>query len=212
MRTLIGFSVGSRAQSGGNDRILQPCRCARRQLRLPGAEVAARIRRCTADDVETVASLGARLFVQAYGPTHPEPDRSRYLASAYSLETIAAAIDGDRSSVFIAEDGGGMPIGYAHIWETDEFPAGVEGSRAFEIVRFYVDAAVQGQGVGAALMNTCWDVAKRAGADVIWLQTWSEAPWAIGFYRRMGFSIVGKKAFHFGARVDADHVMSRALA
>jgi hypothetical protein len=28
----------------------------------------------------------------------------------------------------------------------------------------------------------------------------------------MGFSIVGKKAFHFGARVDSDHVMSRPLA
>jgi ribosomal protein S18 acetylase RimI-like enzyme len=179
---------------------------------MPHADVAVHIRRCTRDDVETVASLGARLFVQAYGPTHPEPDRSQYLANAYSLETIAAAIDGDRSSVFVAEDIHGAAIGYAHIWETDEFPTGVEGSRAVEIVRFYVDGAMQGQGVGAALMVQCCDAAKRAGADVIWLQTWSEAPWAIGFYRRMGFSIVGKKAFHFGARVDSDHVMSRPLA
>jgi ribosomal protein S18 acetylase RimI-like enzyme len=149
--------------------------------------------------------------VQAYGSTHPEPEQSRYLASAYSLETIAAAIDGDRSSVFVAEDVDGMAIGYAHIWDTDELPAGVDGGHAFEIVRFYVDAAVQGQGVGAALMIQCCDAAKRAGADVIWLQVWSEAPWAIGFYRRMGFSIVGKKGFHFGARVDSDHVMSRPL-
>jgi diamine N-acetyltransferase len=171
-----------------------------------------RIRKCTADDVGTIASLGARLFVQAYGPTHPEPDRSLYLADAYSLETIAAAIDGDRSAVFIVEDADERAIGYAHIWERDEVPEGVQGARAFEIVRFYVDAAVQGRGVGAALMSHCCDVAKRSGADVIWLQTWSEAPWAIGFYRRMGFSIVGKKAFHFGARVDADHVMSRPLA
>ena len=178
---------------------------------MPGAEVAARIRRCTSDDVGTVASLGARLFVQAYGSTHPEPELSRYLADAYSPETIAAAIDGDRSSVFIAEDPDGTAIGYAHIWETDEFPAGVDGSHAFEIVRFYVDAAVQGQGVGAALMIHCCAVAKRTGADVIWLQVWSEAPWAIGFYRRMGFSIVGKKPFHFGARVDSDHIMSRPL-
>jgi ribosomal protein S18 acetylase RimI-like enzyme len=150
--------------------------------------------------------------VQAYGPTHPEPEQSRYLASAYSLETIAAAIDGDGSSVFIAEDAEGTAVGYAHICETDEFPAGVDGSHAFEIVRFYVDGAVQGRGVGAALMIHCCDVAKRAGADVIWLQVWSEAPWAIGFYRRMGFSIVGKKGFQFGPRVDSDHVMSRPLA
>jgi ribosomal protein S18 acetylase RimI-like enzyme len=179
---------------------------------LPSAEITVRIRRCTSEDVETVASLGARLFVQAYGPTHPEPDRSRYLASAYSPETIAAAIDGDRSSVFVAEDAEGRAIGYAHIWQTGEYPEGVRGSHAFEIVRFYVDGAMQGRGVGAVLMSHCCDVAKRAGADVIWLQTWSEAPWAIGFYRRMGFSIVGKKSFHFGARVDSDHVLSRRLA
>jgi ribosomal protein S18 acetylase RimI-like enzyme len=178
---------------------------------LPSAEVGARIRRCTSDDVERVATFGARLFVQAYGSTHPEPELSRYLASAYSLETIAAAIDGGRSSVFIAEDADGTALGYAHILETDELPTGVDGSHAFEIVRFYVDAAVQGQGVGAALMIHCCDVATRAGADVIWLQVWSEAPWAIGFYQRMGFSITGKKAFHFGARVDSDHVMSRPL-
>ena len=179
---------------------------------MPSAEVGARIRRCTPEDVGRVAALGARLFVQAYGPTHPEPELSRYLANAYSLETITAAVDGNRSSVFIAEDAEGTAIAYAHIWETDEFPAGVNGGRAFEVVRFYVDAAVQGQGIGAALMTHCCDVAKREGADVIWLQVWSEAPWAIGFYRRMGFSIVGKKAFHFGARVDSDHVMSLPLA
>jgi ribosomal protein S18 acetylase RimI-like enzyme len=161
--------------------------------------------------VETVASLGARLFVQAYGPTHPEPDLTPYLAEAYSLETIGAAIEGEGSSVFIVEDSDGLPIGYAHLQATDELPKGVEGDRAFEIVRFYVDAAEQGRGVGAALMTHCCEVARRGAADVIWLQVWSEAPWAIGFYRRMGFSIVGKKSFQFGARVDSDHVMSRPL-
>ncbi|MEO8909414.1 MAG: N-acetyltransferase [Gemmatimonadaceae bacterium] len=170
------------------------------------------LRRCTPEDVATIASLGARFFVQAYGVTHPEPELSRYLASAYSLDTIAAAIGGDGSMVIVAEDSNGAPVGYSHIWATDEIPDGVEGSRAFEIVRFYVDAAVQGEGIGAALMTHSCDLARQAAADVIWLQVWSQAPWAIGFYRRMGFSIVGKKAFHFGERVDEDHVMSRPLA
>jgi hypothetical protein len=39
----------------------------------------------------------------------------------------------------------------------------------------------------------------------------SQAPWAIGFYRRMRFEIVGKRAFCFGKRVDEDHVMARAV-
>lgn len=169
------------------------------------------IRRSTRDDAETIASLGARLFVQAYGPTHPEPERSRYLARAYSVDIIAEAIEGGGSSVFVVEDSQGAAIAYAHMSATAEIPPGVNGHRAFEIVRFYVDNVHQGRGIGAMLMNHCCDVARRAGADVIWLQTWSQASWAIGFYLRIGFKIVGKKPFYFGDRVDEDHVMARAL-
>ena len=169
------------------------------------------IRRCTRDDAETIASLGARLFVQAYGPTHPEPELSRYLSRAYSLGVIADAIEREGSAVFVAEGSGRAPIGYAHLSATQEVPTGCDGRSAFEIVRFYVDGAFQGRGVGAALMNHCCDVAKQAGADVIWLQVWSEAPWAIGFYRRLGFEVVGRKPFYFGERVDEDNVMARAL-
>ena len=149
--------------------------------------------------------------MQAYGPTHPEPELSRYLDRAYSVEVIADAIEGEGSFVFVVEGSDGAPVAYAHACATEEFPAGVAGRSAVEILRFYVDRGIQGRGVGAALMNHCCDVAKQAGADVIWLQVWSQAPWAIGFYRRMGFTIVGRKPFHFGARVDEDHVMSRAL-
>ena len=179
---------------------------------MPGPEIAAyTIRRCTLADAEAIASLGARLFVQAYGPTHPEPEQSRYLATAYSVDVMAEGIEGEGSSVFVVEDPHAAPIAYAHMIATTEFPPGFGGRGAFEIVRFYVDAAHQARGIGAMLMNHCCDVAREAGADVIWLQTWSQASWAIGFYLRLGFKIAGKKPFYFGARVDEDHVMALAL-
>jgi len=179
---------------------------------VPGTEIEAySVRRCTRDDEERIASLGARLFVQAYGPTHPEPERSRYLAKAYSVDVIAEAIEGEGSSVFAVEDTNGVSIAYAHMISTMELPRGVDGRRAFEIVRFYVDDAHQGRGIGAMLMNHCCDVARQAGADVIWLQTWSQASWAIGFYLRLGFRIAGRKPFYFGERIDEDHVMALSL-
>jgi len=178
---------------------------------MPGAQVAANVRRCTSADTGTIASLGARLFVQAYGATHPEPERSRYLARTYSPEVIGRAIEEDGSVVFVAEDSVSAPVGYAHVAATKEFPEGVRGRSAFEIVRFYVDGERQRRGVGAALMTACCDAATLAGGDVIWLQVWTQAPWAIAFYLRMDFSIVGKKPFYFGARTDHDHVMARTL-
>ncbi|HEX9248102.1 MAG TPA: hypothetical protein VF856_01310, partial [Gemmatimonadaceae bacterium] len=53
------------------------------------------IRRCTLDDAERMASLGARLFAQAYGETHPEPELSRYLARSFSVEGLRDAMADD---------------------------------------------------------------------------------------------------------------------
>jgi ribosomal protein S18 acetylase RimI-like enzyme len=169
------------------------------------------IRRCNPDDAPTLASLGARLFTETYGPTHPEPELSRYLARSFSVEGVREAVSKTDASMFLVEDSRGVPVAYAYLRASPEPPAGVEGVRPFEIVRFYVDTACQGRGVGASLMDACFNDAKGRGADVIWLQVWKEAPWAVGFYHRMGFSVVGSAPFYFGDRIGDDHIMSRPL-
>lgn len=158
-----------------------------------------------------MASLGARLFAETYGPTHPEPELSRYLARSFSVEGVREAISDHDVSMFVVEDSSGVPVAYAYLRATSVPPTGVGGRHPFEIVRFYVDAVCQGRGVGAALMETCLKDATERGADVVWLQVWKEAPWAVGFYNRMGFAVVGSAPFHFGDRVGDDHIMSRAL-
>jgi len=169
------------------------------------------IRRCTTDDAATVASLAARLFAEAYGPTHPEPELSRYLARSFPVDGIREAIADDEVTMLVAEDSAGNAIAYAYLRASPEPPAGVTGERVFEILRFYVDVSWQGKGVGAALMEECFEDAKRRGVDVIWLQVWKEAPWAVGFYERMGFSVVGSAVFYFGEQIGNDHIMSKAF-
>jgi diamine N-acetyltransferase len=169
------------------------------------------IRRCNASDATTLASLGARLFAETYGPTHPEPELSRYLSRSFAVEVVIDAISDGEVSMYLVEDSLAVPIAYAYLRATSDPPNGVTGRRPFEIVRFYVDAICQGRGVGAALMDACFSDARQRGADVIWLQVWKEAPWAIGFYQRMGFSVVGSALFYFGEQIGDDHVMSRTL-
>ena len=62
------------------------------------------IRRCTVADAEKLAALGARLFAETYGPTHPEPELSRYLARSFAVNDVRAAIANDDVTMFIAED------------------------------------------------------------------------------------------------------------
>jgi ribosomal protein S18 acetylase RimI-like enzyme len=169
------------------------------------------VRRCTPRDAPALASLGARLFTETYGPTHPEPELSRYLARSFSVEGVREAISDAGVSMFMVENSSGVPIAYAYMRASPEPPAGVNGRNVFEIVRFYVDGATQGRGVGAALMASCFDDAKERGADVVWLQVWKEAPWAVGFYHRMGFSVVGSAPFYFGEQIGDDHIMSRPV-
>ena len=169
------------------------------------------IRRCTVDDAATMASLAARLFMETYGPTHPEPELSRYLARSFSLEGIREEIAASGVTMFLAEDSEGRAIAYAYIKSSADPPPGVEGDSAREIARFYVDGTVQGRGLGAALMDECFKDALTRGADVIWLQVWKEAPWAVGFYARMGFSIVGSAPFYFGDQIGDDHIMAKSL-
>jgi ribosomal protein S18 acetylase RimI-like enzyme len=169
------------------------------------------IRQCSVDDAATLSALSARLFTETYGPTHPEPELSRYLARSFAVEGIRDAIAEDGVTMLIAEDHGGRAIAYAYIRTSPEPPAGVFGDRVFEIVRFYVDGAFQGRGIGAALMQQSVEETRRRGADTVWLQVWSEAPWAIGFYERMGFRIVGSAKFYFGEQIGDDHVMAKTL-
>jgi ribosomal protein S18 acetylase RimI-like enzyme len=169
------------------------------------------IRQCTIADAATLSALSARLFTETYGPTHPEPELSRYLARSFAVDGVRAAIEDDNVTMLIAEDTGGRAIAYSYIRMSPEPPAGVSGERVFEIVRFYVDGAFHGQGVGRALMEESLNETKRRGADTVWLQVWKEAPWAVGFYERMGFTAVGSAKFYFGEQIGDDHVMARSL-
>jgi ribosomal protein S18 acetylase RimI-like enzyme len=169
------------------------------------------IRRCEIDDAATIAALGARLFTETYGPSHPEPELSRYLARTFSVDLMRDAIASEHAVMLLAEDADGAPIGYSFMHDSPTPPAGVVGGRAVEIVRFYVDGTVQGRGIGAALMTRSLDDARSRGADVVWLQTWKEATWAVGFYVRMGFTIVGSAPFYFGERVADDHVLQISI-
>ena len=169
------------------------------------------IRRASTADAESVAALGARLFAETYGPTHPEPELSRYLAREFAVKDVRNALASDDVRMLLVEHPERGPIAYAYVRVSLEPPAGVEGTRVVEIARFYVDTAYHGRGVGAALMEECLDDAKARGADVVWLQVWKEAPWAVGFYARMGFVVVGSAPFYFGEQVGDDHIMERQV-
>jgi ribosomal protein S18 acetylase RimI-like enzyme len=170
------------------------------------------IRACGPGEAGRLAATAARLFTQAYGPTHPEPELGAYLARAFAPVRLATELAQPDRRALVVESGGRW-IGYAWLRESAEgWPGSVPGQRPVEIVRFYVDAGWHGRGVAAALMAACEGEARQRGADALWLAVWQEAARPLAFYRRAGFEVVGTATFAFGDRLDDDFVMARRLA
>jgi GNAT superfamily N-acetyltransferase len=167
------------------------------------------IRRCAPAEAAVLAELGARLFREAYGETHSEPDLTPYLAQTFDPVRLAEELAQPEVFVCFAEDPAGVPIGYGYVRASGaERPAGVPGIRPWEVLRFYVDGRWHGRGVAAALFAACAGAAEQRGADALWLAVWQEAKRPQAFYRRMGLEIVGTTVFRFGQRQDADFVMA----
>lgn len=168
------------------------------------------IRRAGPQDAESLTQLGARLFTEAYGGTHPEPELGQYLARNFQVEEIREALGLPEVIFLLVQDPTGEAIGYVRL-QAANLPAGadISSTRGWEIQRFYLDSRWHGRGVAQELMAACQAEARARSADLLWLQAWREAARAVAFYQRAGFRIVGTTTFAFGDRVDLDWLMAR---
>ena len=101
-------------------------------------------------------------------------------------------------------------IGYATVRRHSRSD-GIAFRAPAELERIYVVRSWHGRSVGAALMDACVAETQQWQCDGLWLGVWEKNPSAIAFYRRMGFSVVGKKTFQLGGDTQDDFVMARAV-
>jgi len=164
-----------------------------------------------------LGELAARLFREAYGPTHPEPTLSEYLDASFGADAVAARLGEPAYSALVVESDSGDWLGYAELCVRPPEGAHIALARALpsarglEVVRFYVERSQHGRGVAQALMRAVEELALDAGCDVIWLQAWQEAPQVLRFYQKAGFEVYGTATFAFGARTDRDYLLVKPL-
>jgi diamine N-acetyltransferase len=175
-----------------------------------------RIRTAEPSDARDVADLGASLFRQAYGATHPEPTLSEYVASSFSITRVARTLEDPASAILVVSTSESL-IGYAELHDgrpvaaTTVLTLPMPGAAPMEIVRFYVDQEWHGRGVAHDLMRACETEARARSCDALWLQAWQQADRALRFYAKAGFAVYGTAVFTFGARTDGDLILAREL-
>jgi ribosomal protein S18 acetylase RimI-like enzyme len=173
------------------------------------------IRVASVSDATRLAELGALTFAETYAHANTEDDMRAHLDSVFSARARALELaDVDRAT-WIAEtsdpdSNDPTAIGYATV-RRDSRADGIAFQAPAELERIYVLQSRHGRGVGAALMDACVAQTQQWQCDGLWLGVWEKNPNAIGFYQRVGFSMVGKKTFQLGGDVQNDFVMARAV-
>lgn len=157
----------------------------------------ARIRIARPEDATPLAALMRRLFVEAYADCSSAANVEAYLDTAFAPHLQAAELADPHRCTWIV-DRDGAPCGYAQLRCPAAAADGVDLARPAQLHRIYLSRDVSGQGLGTRLLATVRDEARRRGADGLWLSVWTRAPGPAAFYRRHGFTPVGRAVFTVG--------------
>ena len=168
------------------------------------------IRPAVLDDAATLAELGVRTFRETFESICSPRDLAAFLAEAYGEAIQRAELTDPSRPAWVLEIDG-IPVGFAQLRLGHREPC-VKGKCPAELQRIYLLKAVQGGGLGAALMEIALGQARSWGADVLWLGVWENNTKALAFYARQGFHEAGDHIFRIGQQVDRDLILAKELS
>lgn len=166
-------------------------------------------REATVADAAPLAVFAERTFRETFGPDNRPDDMERYVAGSYGAGRQRAEILDPALETVLAEAGATL-AGFVQL-RRGTAPACVSGPAPVEVWRFYVDRPWQGRGLAGRMMAEACARARAGGGETAWLAVWERNARAIGFYRKCGFTVVGRQPFVLGTDVQNDLVMARPL-
>lgn len=174
-------------------------------MAVPGAGNALRVRRATAADAEVLAAIGRASFSEAYGPGSKPEDIADHLQRHFRADVIRDEMARPGCDYWLATMGT-EPAGLAKS-RSDRSPAGLPEPNCLELELLYIAPACQRRGVGHALLDRVEALAAERGLAGIWLSVWEDADWAVGFYRKHGYTAFAKHTFTVGRSEFTDDLM-----
>jgi ribosomal protein S18 acetylase RimI-like enzyme len=143
-------------------------------------------------DLDTVLELGASTYREHFAAIWSPGGLARYLAGEFDRAAVATEL-GSMTTTYLL----GLapaPAGFAKL-RLDRAVPGDGTGKGVELQKIYVRRAAVGSGLGARLLAAAIDVARAAGAALIWLDVLKTNPHARRFYERHGFRVAGELPF-----------------
>lgn len=163
------------------------------------------VRAATGADAAELARVGTESFSAAYRGTADDADIETHLDQYFSEAAIRAAMAMPEVRYLVGRSGSST-AGFAKL-RSGEIPDVLKVERAIEVQQLYVASDHQRAGVGGRLMDAAMAEARVGDANGVWLSVWTDADWAVSFYRKYGFEIAGNLSFRLGKAEYTDYLM-----
>ncbi len=169
------------------------------------------IRRAKSPDAEMLSELSQKTFWDAFhqNPKNAPEDMADYMQMAFNIEQIKKEL-ADEKAIFLIAEIENEAVGYAKVILDSREPE-ITGEKLIELARLYSKQEFLGKGIGAKLMEECFEEAKKRNCDCMWLGVWEFNPRAQVFYKKYGFYEVGKHIFQLGSDAQTDILMQKKL-
>ncbi len=146
-----------------------------------GMSLEIRIRQASADDKEFITSLVPRLA--EFGPP-PWRDAAEMTATDLGVLSDRLCNRPSGTAIFIAEDGGGAPLGFIHLQTGTDYYNREEHGHIADVV---VAPGCEGRGVGRLLMKRGEEWARSRGYTWLTLSVFAQNLRAREVYERLGY-------------------------
>ena len=156
-------------------------------------------------DLNVLVDLSRRTFYEAFHHLNTPSNMEAYMNKAFNEERLLSELQNENSEFYFAKLNGQI-AGYIKINRNDA-QSEFKDPDSMEIERIYVDAAFQGNGVGAKMIDRAKELAIQNGCKYLWLGVWENNPGAIRFYERNGFKAFSSHEFVMGDEVQIDKLM-----
>lgn len=163
------------------------------------------IRVATAADIPELSRVGTRSFSDAYRGTADDADIDAHLDAYFSELAIGKEMK-QPTVRYLVGTRGPTTAGLVKL-RSDNVPPQLPAHNAIELQQLYVASEHQRAGVGRRLLDAAIDDARHEHADSVWLSVWTDADWAMSFYRGYGFKVVCEIPFRLGSADFTDYLM-----
>lgn len=144
-------------------------------------------------DLELLAGIGGRTFVESHGSSASDADINEYIKNKYSEEALKEELVNPENIYHIIYQDN-QPAGYSKIVYNSPH-SNIPAKNVTKLDRIYLLKEFYGRKLGYDLFSYNIELSQNNDQSGMWLFVWKENLRAVNFYLKTGFEIIGSHDF-----------------